>query len=51
MSDFDRKDSIAPASRRTGRDPISAVKTPESLTAAVDSWAETPSPVALGSHR
>ncbi|MGY2939262.1 hypothetical protein ACVWZK_002247 [Bradyrhizobium sp. GM0.4] len=41
VSDFDRKDSIAPASRRTGRDPISAVKTPESLTAAVDSWAET----------
>ena len=41
VSDFDRKDSIAPVSRRTGRDPISAVKMPESLTAAVDSWAET----------
>ena len=41
MSDFDRKDPIAPVSRRTGRDPISAVKMPESLTAAVDSWAET----------
>src|SRR3954465_3909280 len=41
VSDFDRKDSIAPVSRRTARDPISAVKMPESLTAAVDSWAET----------
>jgi hypothetical protein len=41
VSDFDRKDSIAPASRRTGRDPISVVKMPESLTAAVDIWAET----------
>jgi hypothetical protein len=40
VSDFDRKDSIAPV-RRTGRDPISAVKMPESLTAAVDMWAET----------
>jgi len=41
VSDFDRKDPIAPVSRRTGRDPISAVKMPESLTAAVDMWAET----------
>ncbi|UFW45129.1 ribbon-helix-helix domain-containing protein [Bradyrhizobium sp. WSM471] len=41
VSDSDRKDPIAPVSRHTGRDPISAVKMPESLTAAVDSWAET----------
>src|SRR6478609_3701281 len=41
VSDFDRKDSIAPVRRRTGRDPISAVKMPESLTAAVDMWAAT----------
>jgi hypothetical protein len=41
VSDSDRKDPIAPVSRRTGRDPISAVKMPESLTAAVDHWAET----------
>src|SRR3954447_22273331 len=40
VSDFNEKDSIAPVRRRTGRDPISAVKMPESLTAAVDNWAE-----------
>ncbi|WP_249136976.1 hypothetical protein [Bradyrhizobium canariense] len=40
VPDFDKKDSTAPVRRRTGRDPISAVKMPESLTAAVDTWAE-----------
>jgi hypothetical protein len=41
VSGTDKKDSIAPVRRRTGRDPISAVKMPEDLTAAVDTWAET----------
>lgn len=37
MSD---SDNTGPARRRTGLDPISAVKMPERLTAAVDAWAE-----------
>lgn len=40
VSDFGRKDSGAPVRRRTGIDPVSAVKMPERLTAAVDAWAE-----------
>lgn len=40
MSDFGNKDSTAPVRRRTGIDPISAVKMPERLTEAVDAWAE-----------
>jgi len=41
MSDIGNKDPTAPVPRRTGLDPISAVKMPERLTAAVDAWAET----------
>ena len=41
VSDFANKDSTGPVRRRTGLDPISAVKMPERLTAAVDAWAET----------
>lgn len=37
MSD---SDNTGPARRRTGLDPISAVKMPERLTTAVDAWAE-----------
>lgn len=40
MSDFDNKDSTAPVRQRTGVAPISAVKMPERLTAALDAWAE-----------
>ncbi|OKO79155.1 hypothetical protein AC629_29145 [Bradyrhizobium sp. NAS80.1] len=40
MSDFGNKDSTAPVRRRKKRDPVSAVKMPEGLTAAVDAWAE-----------
>ncbi len=40
VSDFGRKDSGSPVRRRTGIDPVSAVKMPERLTAAVDAWAE-----------
>ncbi len=41
VSDFGNKDSAAPVHQRTGLDPISAVKMPEGLTAAVDAWAGT----------
>lgn len=40
VSDFDKKDSTVPVRRRTGLDPISAVKMPEGLTATIDAWAE-----------
>lgn len=40
VSDFGKKDSTSPVRRRTGVDPVSAVKMPERLTAAVDAWAE-----------
>jgi hypothetical protein len=40
VSDFGNKDSTSPVRRRTGVDPISAVKMPERLTEAVDAWAE-----------
>ncbi|WP_225185366.1 hypothetical protein [Bradyrhizobium sp. NBAIM01] len=40
VSDFSSKDSTSPVRRRTGVDPISAVKMPERLTEAVDAWAE-----------
>lgn len=40
MSDFSGKDSTSPVRRRTGVDPISAVRMPEKLTEAVDAWAE-----------
>lgn len=40
MHDIGNKDSAAPVRRRTGLDPISAVKMPEQLTTAVDAWAE-----------
>ena len=40
VSGFGKKDSTAPVRRHTGLDPISAVKMPERLTAAVDTWAE-----------
>lgn len=40
MSDFGNKDRTPPLRRRTGLDPISAVKMPEQLTSAVDAWAE-----------
>jgi hypothetical protein len=40
VPDFGNKDSTAPVRRRTGLAPISAVKMPEGLTAAVDAWAE-----------
>ncbi|WP_354096768.1 hypothetical protein [Bradyrhizobium sp. RT10b] len=39
-ADFGNKDSTAPVRRRTRLDPLSAVKMPEALTAAVDAWAE-----------
>jgi hypothetical protein len=39
VPDFGSKDSTGPVRRRTGRDPISAVKMPERLTATVDAWA------------
>ncbi|QOZ12985.1 hypothetical protein [Bradyrhizobium sp. CCBAU 51765] len=41
VPDFGNKDSTSPVRRRTGIDPISAVKMPEGLTAAVDAWAES----------
>jgi hypothetical protein len=41
VSDFGKRDSTAPVRRRTGLDPISAVKMPEGLTATVDAWAES----------
>nr|WP_249803260.1 hypothetical protein [Bradyrhizobium sp. 21] len=41
VSDFGNKDSTSPQHPRTGTEPISAVKMPERLTAAVDAWAET----------
>ncbi|XUJ36213.1 hypothetical protein ACQ5SK_14645 [Bradyrhizobium japonicum] len=40
VPDFGNEDSTAPMHRRTGPDPVSAVKMPEGLTAAVDAWAE-----------
>ncbi|MGY8636299.1 hypothetical protein RAD15_27875 [Bradyrhizobium sp. 14AA] len=40
VSDSDNRDSTASVRRRTGLDPVSAVKMPEKLTAAVDAWAE-----------
>ncbi|MCS3728437.1 hypothetical protein [Bradyrhizobium betae] len=40
VPDFGSKGSTAPVRRRTGHDPISAVKMPEGLTAAIDGWAE-----------
>jgi hypothetical protein len=40
VSDLGKKDSPSPVRRRTGVDPVSAVKMPEGLTAAVDQWAE-----------
>ena len=40
MPDFGNEDVTSPPRRRTGRDPISAVKMPERLTEAVDAWAE-----------
>jgi hypothetical protein len=40
VSDFSNKDQTSPPRRRTGLDPISAVKMPEGLTATVDAWAE-----------
>jgi hypothetical protein len=40
VHDIGNKDSAAPVRRRTGLDPISAVKMPEQLTTAVDAWAE-----------
>ena len=40
VSDFGNKDSTSPVRRRTGLDAVSAVKTPEVLTASVDAWAE-----------
>ncbi|MDA9467857.1 hypothetical protein [Bradyrhizobium sp. CCBAU 53415] len=40
VPDFGSRDSTSPVRRRTGIDPISAVKMPERLTAAVDAWAE-----------
>lgn len=40
VSDFGNKDSTSPVHRRTGIDPVSAVKLPERLTEAVDAWAE-----------
>ncbi|WBL82492.1 hypothetical protein I3J27_04980 [Bradyrhizobium xenonodulans] len=40
VSDFGNEDGTSPLRRRTGRDPISAVKMPERLTEAVDAWAE-----------
>jgi hypothetical protein len=40
VSDFGNKDRTSPLRRRTGLDPISAVKMPEELTSAVDAWAE-----------
>lgn len=40
VSDFGSKDTTAPVRRRTGIAPVSAVKMPEGLTTAVDSWAE-----------
>lgn len=40
MPDFGQKDAPSPVRRRTGINPISAVKMPERLTAAVDQWAE-----------
>ncbi|TFV71498.1 hypothetical protein E4K64_26995 [Bradyrhizobium frederickii] len=40
VSDFGDRDSTSPVRRRTGVDPISAVKMPERLTEAVDAWAE-----------
>jgi hypothetical protein len=40
VPEFGNKDSTAPVRRRTGLDPISAVKMPEQLTHAVDAWAE-----------
>ncbi|MFB6447776.1 hypothetical protein [Bradyrhizobium tunisiense] len=41
VSDFGNKDSTVPVRRRTGIDPVSAVKLPERLTEAVDAWAES----------
>lgn len=40
MPDFGNENVTPPLRRRTGRDPISAVKMPERLTEAVDAWAE-----------
>ncbi|WP_342737715.1 hypothetical protein [Bradyrhizobium sp. B117] len=40
VSDFSSSHPDAPVRRRTGLDPISAVKMPERLTATVDAWAE-----------
>lgn len=40
VPDSGSKGSPDPVRRRTGHEPISAVKMPEGLTAAVDAWAE-----------
>jgi hypothetical protein len=40
VPDFGNKGSADSVHRRTGLEPISAVKMPERLTAAVDAWAE-----------
>jgi hypothetical protein len=40
VPDFGNKGSTDPVRRRTGHEPISAVKMPEALTAAIDAWAE-----------
>ncbi|UPK26270.1 hypothetical protein [Bradyrhizobium sp. 195] len=40
VSNFGNKDSTSPVGRRTGIDPVSAVRLPERLTQAVDAWAE-----------
>jgi hypothetical protein len=40
VSGFGDKDFTAPVRGRTGPDPISAVRMPQGLTAAVDAWAE-----------
>jgi hypothetical protein len=40
VPDLGDKDMKTPVRRRTGLDPISAVKMPERLTTAVDAWAE-----------
>ena len=40
VTDFSNSHSNAPVRRRTGLDPISAVKMPQRLTATIDAWAE-----------
>ncbi len=40
MTVIGKKESQAPVRKRTGLDPVSAVRMSEDLTAAVDAWAE-----------